>query len=59
VNQILMYYDSLKNEIWRPYNEYPQLNALGDIQNPKPEFYQEEGECVCMVILRLPAFISW
>ena len=45
------YYNSLKNQAGRPYNDYPQSKDLGDIEvHIKPEFYQDE--CGCMELIR-------
>ena len=51
----LVYYDSLPNNNNRPFNEYPELRNLGDIEIHVPaanEWQQEEVECGCMVVLR-------
>ena len=50
----LVYYDSLRNHNNRPFNEYPGLRQLGDmeIHIPAEKEWQVEVECGCMVILR-------
>ena len=47
-----VYYDSLPNFNNRPFNEYPELSDLGEIEIHVPPKYQEEVECGCMVVLR-------
>ena len=46
-----VYYDSLKNAVGRPFNEYPQLRNIGKIEIRKSEFYQKIDENGCMVVL--------
>ena len=50
----LVYYDSLpnNNNRPRPFNEYPELQELGDVEFHVPTEYQAEEECGCMVVLR-------
>ena len=48
----LVYYDSLRNNNDRPFNEYPGLRDLGKIEFHVPVEYQAEVECGCMVVLR-------
>ena len=50
----LVYYDSLpnNNNRPRPFNEYPELQELGDVEFHVPTEYQVEEECGCMVVLR-------
>ena len=50
----LVYYDSLpnNNNRPRPFNEYPELRELGEIEFHVPTEYQAEEECGCMVVLR-------
>ena len=50
----LVYYDSLRNHNNRPFNEYPGLRKLGDmeIHIPAEKEWQVEVECGCMVVLR-------
>jgi len=48
----LVYYDSLRNNNDRPFNEYPGLRDLGEIEFHVPVEYQAEEECGCMVVLR-------
>ena len=50
----LVYYDSLRNHNNRPFNEYPGLRKLGDmeIHIPAENEWQVEVECGCMVVLR-------
>ena len=50
----LVYYDSLPNNNNRPFNEYPELRDLGEIEIHVPEAdeWQHEEECGCMVVLR-------
>ena len=48
----LVYYDSLRNNDDRPFNEYPGLRDLGKIEFHVPVEYQAEVECGCMVVLR-------
>ena len=36
----------------RPFNEYPDLKNIGEIEIHEPEVWQVEVECGCMVILR-------
>ena len=50
----LVYYDSLpnNNNRPRPFNEYPELQELGDVEFYVPTEYQAEEECGCMVVLR-------
>ena len=50
----LVYYDSLPNNNNRPwpFNEYPELRDLGEIECHVPTEYQAEEECGCMVVLR-------
>ena len=50
----LVYYDSLpnNNNRPRPFNEYPELQELGDVEFYVPAEYQAEVECGCMVVLR-------
>ena len=50
----LVYYDSLLNNNDRPFNEYPNLRELGDmeIHVPAEDEWQQEEECGCMVVLR-------
>ena len=48
----LVYYDSLPNNNNRPFNEYPELRDLGEIEIHVPTEYQAEEECGCMVVLR-------
>ena len=49
-----VYYDSLpnNNNRPRPFNEYPELQELGDVEFYVPAEYQAEVECGCMVVLR-------
>ena len=49
----MVYYDSSPNNNGRPFNEYPDLKSLGEIEFhlPAQEEWQEEEECVCMVVL--------
>ena len=51
-NSEVIYYDSLRNSVDRPFNEYQCLRELGNIEIHKPEFLQEADECGCMVVLR-------
>ena len=50
----MVYYDSLpnNNNRPRPFNEYPELQELGDVEFHVPTEYQVEEECGCMVVLR-------
>ena len=48
----VIYYDSLPNNNDRPFNEYPDLRDLGEIEIHVPAEYQEEVECGCMAVLR-------
>ena len=50
----LVYYDSLPNNNGRPFNEYPDLKSLGEIEFhvPARDEWQVEEECGCMVVLR-------
>ena len=50
----MVYYDSLPNNNNRPFNEYPELRDLGEIEIHVPEAdeWQQEEECGCMVVLR-------
>ena len=48
----VVYYDSLKNNVGRPFNEYPDLKNLGEIEIHEPDVRQVEVECGCMVVLR-------
>ena len=50
----MVYYDSLPNNNGRPFNEYPDLKSLGEIEFhvPAQDEWQEEEECGCMVVLR-------
>ena len=49
-----IYYDSSPNNNGRPYNEYPDLKSLGEIEIhvPAEKELQAEVECGCMVVLR-------
>ena len=50
----MVYYDSLPNNNGRPFNEYPDLRSLGEIEIhiPAEKEWQVEVECGCMVVLR-------
>ena len=50
----MVYYDSLPNNKNRPFNEYPGLRDLGEIEFhvPAQDEWQVEEECGCMVVLR-------
>ena len=50
----VVYYDSLRNNNDRPFNEYPQLKELKDIEFhvPAKDEWQVDKECGCMVVLR-------
>ena len=48
----LVYYDPLSNSNGRPFNEYPDLRSLGEIEIHIPAKWQVEIECGCMVVLR-------
>ena len=50
----MVYYDSLRNKKNRPFNEYPGLRDLGEIEFhvPAKDEWQVEEECGCMVVLR-------
>ena len=50
----MVYYDSSPNNNGRPFNEYPDLKSLGEIEFhvPARDEWQVEEECGCMVVLR-------
>ena len=51
----MVYYDSLRNyKNQRPFNEYPGLRDLGEMEFhvPAKDEWQVEEECGCMVVLR-------
>ena len=50
----MVYYDSSPNNNGRPFNEYPDLKSLGEIEFhvPARNEWQVEEECGCMVVLR-------